>query len=56
MEKVAINVDKYANTSSASIPIALDDFVRDGKIQRGDIVLTAAFGAGLTSGAVLIKY
>lgn len=56
MEKVAINVDRYANTSSASIPIALDDFVRDGKIQRGDIVLMAAFGAGLTSGAVLIKY
>ncbi len=56
MEKVAINVDKYANTSSASIPIALDDYVRDGKIQRGDLVLMAAFGAGLTSGAVLIKY
>lgn len=56
MEKVAVNVDKYANTSSASIPIALDDYVRDGKIQRGDIVLMAAFGAGLTSGAVLIKY
>lgn len=56
MEKVAINVDKYANTSSASIPIALDELAREGKIERGDIILMAAFGAGLTSGAVLIKY
>jgi len=56
MERVALNVDRYANTSSASIPIALDELVRDGSIQRGDIVLMAAFGAGLTSGAVLIKY
>lgn len=55
-EKVIVNVDKYANTSSASIPIALDEFIRAGKIQRGDNLLLAAFGAGLTAGAVFLKY
>ncbi len=55
-EKVIINVDKYANTSSATIPIALDVAVRAGQIKRGDNILLAAFGAGLTSGAVFLKY
>jgi len=55
-EKVIINVDKYANTSSATIPIALDEAIRDGKIKRGDNLLMAAFGAGLTAGAVFLKY
>lgn len=55
-EKVIINVDKYANTSSATIPIALDEAIRDGKIKRGDTILMAAFGAGLTSGALFLKY
>ncbi|MGE3608781.1 MAG: beta-ketoacyl-ACP synthase III [Bacteriovoracaceae bacterium] len=55
-EKVIVNVDKYANTSSASIPIALDEAVRSGKIKRGDNLLLAAFGAGLTSGAIFLKY
>ncbi len=54
--KVVVNVDRYANTSSATVPIALDEFVREGKIKRGDNVLFAAFGAGLTAGAVFFKY
>lgn len=55
-EKVIVNVDKYANTSSATVPIALDEAIRAGKIKRGDNLLMAAFGAGLTSGAVFLKY
>jgi 3-oxoacyl-[acyl-carrier-protein] synthase-3 len=56
MEKVIINVDKYANTSSASVPTALDEAIRTGKIKRGENILMAAFGAGLTAGAVFLKY
>lgn len=55
-EKVIVNVDKYANTSSATVPIALDEYIRSGKIKRGDNLLLAAFGAGLTAGAVFLKY
>jgi 3-oxoacyl-[acyl-carrier-protein] synthase III len=55
-EKVIINVDKYANTSSASVPIALDEAIRDGRIKRGDNILLAAFGGGLTAGAAFLKY
>ncbi|MCD4828139.1 MAG: ketoacyl-ACP synthase III [Candidatus Cloacimonetes bacterium] len=55
-KKVIINIEKYANTSAASIPIALDEAVRAGKIRRGDVVLMTAFGAGLTSGAMLIRF
>jgi 3-oxoacyl-[acyl-carrier-protein] synthase III len=54
-EKVIVNIEKYANTSSATIPTALDEAVRNGKIRHGDIVLTAAFGAGLTSGSLLFR-
>jgi 3-oxoacyl-[acyl-carrier-protein] synthase-3 len=49
-------VDRYGNTSSASIPIALDEAVRSGKIRPGDIVLMAAFGAGLTWGASVVRW
>jgi 3-oxoacyl-[acyl-carrier-protein] synthase III len=55
-EKVIVNVDKYANTSSATIPVALDEAIRAGKIKRGDNILLAAFGAGLTAGAIFFKY
>jgi 3-oxoacyl-[acyl-carrier-protein] synthase-3 len=55
-EKVIVNVDRYANTSSATVPIALDESIRSGKIKRGDNLLMAAFGAGLTAGAVFLKY
>ncbi|HOA82955.1 MAG TPA: beta-ketoacyl-ACP synthase III [Thermodesulfovibrio thiophilus] len=56
MEKVKINIQKYGNTSSASIPIALDEAVREGRLKQGDYVMLAAFGAGLTWGSALIKW
>ncbi|MEJ5227824.1 beta-ketoacyl-ACP synthase III [Thermodesulfovibrio sp.] len=56
MEKVMVNIDRYGNTSAASIPIALDEAAEMGKIKRGDYVMLAAFGAGLTWGAALIKW
>ena len=55
-EKVIVNIEKYANTSSATVPIAFHEAVQDGRIQRGDIVLLNAFGAGLTNGAILLRY
>lgn len=54
-EKVYVNISEYGNTSSASIPIALDEAMRAGRINKGDYVLLVAFGAGLTWGATLIK-
>jgi 3-oxoacyl-[acyl-carrier-protein] synthase-3 len=56
MEKVVCTVDKHANTSAASIPLALDVAVRDGRIKRGQLILLEAFGGGLTWGSALIKY
>jgi 3-oxoacyl-[acyl-carrier-protein] synthase-3 len=56
MEKVLINIDRYANTTAASIPIAIDEAVRDGKIKTNDLVLLAAFGGGLTWASALIKW
>jgi 3-oxoacyl-[acyl-carrier-protein] synthase-3 len=55
-ERCYVNIDRYGNTSSASIPIALDEAVRAGKIRAGDIVLMAAFGAGLTWGASVARW
>lgn len=55
-EKVIVNVEKYANTSSASVPAALHEAVNDGRIKRGDKLLFAAFGAGVTSGATLLTF
>jgi 3-oxoacyl-[acyl-carrier-protein] synthase-3 len=54
-EKMVVNLDRVGNTSSASIPIALDEGVRDGRIQPGELVLLTAVGAGLSSGAVLLR-
>ncbi|MDO9578146.1 MAG: beta-ketoacyl-ACP synthase III [Candidatus Cloacimonadales bacterium] len=54
-EKVIVNIEKYANTSSATIPIALDESIRSGKIRHGDVILAASFGAGLTSGSLLFR-
>jgi 3-oxoacyl-[acyl-carrier-protein] synthase-3 len=56
MEKVIVTVDEHANTSSASIPLALDVAVRDGRIQRGELLLFEAFGAGFTWGSALLRY
>ena len=56
LEKVIVTVHKHGNTSAASIPTALDEAVRSGKIQRGDLILTSSFGAGFTWGAALFRY
>ncbi len=56
LEKIMINLEKYGNTSAASIPIALDEAITQGKIKKGDIVVLTAFGAGLTWGAIVIRW
>jgi 3-oxoacyl-[acyl-carrier-protein] synthase-3 len=56
MEQVVMTVDRHGNTSAASIPLAFNDAVRDGRIKRGDNVLMEAFGGGFTWGSVLLKY
>jgi len=56
MSRVAVNLDRYGNTSSASIPIALDEVVRVGKIKKDDYILLEAFGAGLTWASALIRW
>ncbi|HVB28946.1 MAG TPA: beta-ketoacyl-ACP synthase III [Terriglobia bacterium] len=55
-EKVYSNISRVGNTSSASIPICLDECVRSGRIKKGDLVLMSAFGAGVTWGSVLIRW
>ncbi len=55
-EKVFLNIDEYGNTSAASVPIALDECARTGRIKRGDIIILVAFGAGLTWGANVIEF
>ncbi len=54
--KVIVTVDKYANTSSSSVPLAITDGIESGKIKRGDILLLTAFGAGLTYGSLIFRY
>ncbi len=56
MDRFVVNLDKYGNTSSATIPVAMDEAFRSGRFKKGDIILTAAFGAGLTVGSALIKW
>jgi 3-oxoacyl-[acyl-carrier-protein] synthase-3 len=56
MERVVVTIDTHGNTSAASIPLALDVAVRDGRIKRGETVLMEAFGGGFTWGSVLLKY
>ena len=55
-EQAVITVHKHANTSSASVPLALDEAIRDGRIQRGHMLLLEAFGGGFTWGSALIRY
>lgn len=55
-EKIYTNIDRVGNTSSASIPICLDECVRSGRINKGDLILMSAFGAGVTWGAVLMRW
>ncbi len=56
MEKVLVNIDRHGNTSAASIPIALDQAIQEGRVQKGDLILMIAFGAGFTWGGVLFRY
>jgi 3-oxoacyl-[acyl-carrier-protein] synthase-3 len=56
MDHVVVTVDRHGNTSAASIPLAFDQAVRDGRIQRGETILMEAFGGGFTWGSVLLKY
>ncbi len=55
-ERVVLNIDRYGNTSAASIPLALDESVRSGRIRRGDLILMCAMGAGLTWGTVILRW
>ena len=55
MDKAFVNIDKYGNTSAASIPIAFDEAVRSGKLNRGDVAIMVAFGAGLTWANAVIR-
>jgi len=56
MEKIVINIADYGNTSAASIPIALDEAVRAGRVKRGDLILMSAMGAGITWGTVVLRW
>jgi 3-oxoacyl-[acyl-carrier-protein] synthase-3 len=56
MERVIITVDRHGNTSAGSVPLALDEAVRSGKVQRGQLLLLEAFGGGFTRGSALIRY
>jgi len=56
MDRVVVTVDQHGNTSSASIPLAFDEAVRDGRIRRGETLLMEAFGGGFTWGSALIRY
>lgn len=56
MERVIVTVDRHGNTSAASVPMALDEAVRSGRVQRGDLMLLEAFGGGFTWGAALVRY
>jgi len=54
--KVIINIEKYGNTSAATVPIAFHEAITDGRIKRGDLVMFDAFGAGLTTGATILRF
>ena len=56
IEKVYVNLEKYGNTSAASIPIALDEAIRDGTVKKGDLVLLATFGAGFAWASALVRW
>jgi 3-oxoacyl-[acyl-carrier-protein] synthase-3 len=56
MERVIVTINTHGNTSAASVPLALDAGIRDGRIQRGQLLLLEAFGGGFTWGSALIRY
>ena len=55
-DKIIVTVDQHANTSAASVPLALDTAVRDGRIKRGDLIVLEAMGGGFTWGAAALRY
>lgn len=55
MSKMFMNIQKYGNTSAASVPLALDEAIKEGKLQKGDLFITVAFGGGFSYGGALIK-
>ncbi len=56
MEKVVLNIERFGNTSAASVPMALDEAVRDGRVKKNDIIIFEAFGAGLTWASALLRW
>ena len=54
-EKFFINMERYGNTSAASVPIALDEGIRSGRIKKGDLIVLSGFGGGLTWGSMLVQ-
>ena len=56
MSQVVVTLDRYANTSAATVPVALDEAVRDGRIKRGQLLLLEAFGGGWTWGSALVRF
>jgi 3-oxoacyl-[acyl-carrier-protein] synthase III len=55
IEQMFMNIDKYGNTSAASVPLAIDEAIKEGKLKKGDLFVTVAFGAGLTWGGAMIE-
>ena len=56
LDKVVVNIQEYGNTTAATIPLALHDAVKDGRLKKGDLVLLASVGAGFTVGSVLLRW
>src|SRR5690606_13532755 len=56
MDRVVVTVDRHGNTSAASVPLALDEAIRSGRVQRGELMLLEAFGGGFTWGSALLRY
>jgi 3-oxoacyl-[acyl-carrier-protein] synthase-3 len=56
MSRVVVTIDTHGNTSAASVPLALDTAVRDGRVKRGQLLLLEAFGGGFTWGSALLRY
>lgn len=56
MEKVVVTIDKFGNSSAATVPVSLDIIYKEGKLKKGDLVLMVSFGAGMTSGAMLMRW
>ena len=54
--EISSNIEKYANTSAATIPVALDEYAKTGELKKGDIIMTVGFGGGLTYGGNLIVW